>query len=91
MKRTPLSLKIRNLPAILSPNSGLTHILLEAADSLEHHEKEIEQLNERLRAADIRYANLFKNRKQLIEDFRIGFILCILTTAVLTTLVVKIF
>jgi len=71
LMRTPLSLQIRNLPVILSPNSGLTHVLLEAADTLEHHDDEIYRLNRKLEAETIRYENLYKSRQQLIKDFKL--------------------
>ncbi len=67
----------------ISPTSPIWNKLLEAKDTIEHHEKEMQTERDRFEALSLQYMYLYQNRKQLIQDFRIGIILSILTTATL--------
>jgi len=72
--RTKLSTElteIYNNRSELSYTSPLWEALLEARDTLEHHEKEAHIERERFDTLSLRYANLYESRQQMVKDFRV--------------------
>jgi len=79
--KTPLSVKLREIPVVSS--TADRYLIDEAAETLDNHEHEISKLEERLRASEIRYQNLFKSREAILQNMRAGIALAVLTTTIL--------